>query len=242
MSSRPELRLDWCTHEAAKYACLNWHYSKTVPTGKPFRIGAWENGTFVGCIFFGSGASAALGTPYGLTTFQVCELVRVALSKHGNTVTRMISIAIRMLKKENPGLKLVVSFADPFNGHHGGIYQGGNWIYAGDSSPSQSWKLPDGTYAHDRRFSGSGWNAPKKPPIGAVKIRVPGKHRYLMPLDDEMRRRIEPLRKPYPKRVRSEDSGTIGHQPIRGGAIPTRTLLNSLQARKIARNADTPTT
>ena len=34
MSSRPELKIDWATHEAAKYACLHWHYSKTIPTGK----------------------------------------------------------------------------------------------------------------------------------------------------------------------------------------------------------------
>ena len=143
--------------------------------------------------------------PYDLTTFQVCELVRVALNNnHKSAVTRIISVAIRMLKKECPGLRLVVSFADPCQGHHGGIYQGGNWIYTGDSSPSYMWRLPDGSLAHDRRFSGSGWNAPKTPPKGSIKIKVPGKHRYLMPLDEEMRKRILPLSKPYPKRVSSE--------------------------------------
>jgi hypothetical protein len=53
---------------------------------------------------------------------------------------------------------------------------------------------------------------------------MPGKHRYLMPLDDAMREQIEPLRQPYPKRVRSADSGTSGDQPEGGGATPTRTL------------------
>ena len=50
------------------------------------------------------------------------------------------------------------------------------------------------------------------------------KHKYLMPLDDEMRKQIEPLRKPYPKRVRSVDSDTATVQVAEGGANPTRTL------------------
>lgn len=220
------LKLDWCSAEAARFACENWHYSKTVPTGKPLRIGVWENGKFIGVVFFGSGASAALGSPYGLTTFQVCELVRVALNKHEAAVTRIISIAIKMLKKQAPGLRLIVSFADPFQGHHGGIYQGGNWIYSGDSSPSSMWRLPNGSLAHERRFSGSGWNAPQTPPTGSVKIKVPGKHRYLMPLDDEMRARIEPLRKPYPKKhcAGSETVTRPAFQQGEGGSIPTPAL------------------
>ena len=34
----------------------------------------------------------------------------------------------------------------------------------------------------------------------ATVVEVPGKHRYIMPLDDAMRKQIEPLAKPYPKR------------------------------------------
>ncbi len=52
---------------------------------------------------------------------------------------------------------------------------------------------------------------------------VPGssKHKYLMPLDDAMRKRIEPLRKPYPKRAPVEGDAV---PPLNGGAAPTRTL------------------
>lgn len=42
--------------------------------------------------------------------------------------------------------------------------------------------------------------------------------------DDEMRKKIEPLRKPYPKRAGSADSGTAGLQPVGGGANPTPAL------------------
>jgi hypothetical protein len=223
--NKVELKLDWCSHQAAKYAVEHWHYSKTVPTGKPCRIGVWENKVFIGVIFFGSGASAALGSPYKLNTFQVCELVRVALNKYKSAVTKIISIAIKLLKKQSPNIRLIVSFADPFHGHYGGIYQGRNWIYSGDSSISNMWKLPDGSIAHNRRFSGSGWNEPKPPPIGSIKIKVPGKHRYLMPLDSEMRKQIEPLRKSYPKKcATSIENDAAGFQPEKGGVIPTVAL------------------
>jgi hypothetical protein len=36
----------------------------------------------------------------------------------------------------------------------------------------------------------------------ATAVKVPGKHRYLMPLDADMRAQIMPLSKPYPKRVK----------------------------------------
>jgi len=38
---------------------------------------------------------------------------------------------LRKLKKHAKGLKLVVSYADFNQGHHGGIYQATNWIYVG---------------------------------------------------------------------------------------------------------------
>lgn len=45
-----------------------------------------------------------------------------------------------------------------------------------------------------------------------------------MPLDEAMKKQIEPLRKPYPKRVRSVDSDTSAIHAEIGGANPTRTL------------------
>jgi hypothetical protein len=47
------------------------------------------------------------------------------------------------------------------------------------------------------------------------------KHRYLLPLDAEMRARIAPLAKPYPKRVKQ---ATDEHPLSGGGAAPTHTL------------------
>ena len=229
MSSRPELRLDWCTHEAARYAVENWHYSRTMPKSKLAKIGAWENGNFVGVVIFGVGATPELAKPYGLGMTQVCELVRVAMRDHSTPVSRVLSIACKILKRTMPKLRLIVSFADTNQGHHGGIYQAAGWVYAGESFGRSI--VTFGKAEHPRtlglRYGKGGQSIPwlrANVDPNAKQIESPAKHRYIMPLDDEMRKRIEPLRKPYPKRVRSEDSGTIGNQPIRGGATPTRTL------------------
>ena len=223
-NSRPELRIDWATHEAARYAVENWHYSETMPVSKSSKLGVWENGKFIGVIIYALGANPHLGEPYGLTQFECAELVRVALTSHESPVLKILSIAQRYLKQQSPGLRLLVSFADTEQGHHGGIYQASNWVYSGETKPKKDFIL-NGKKLQRRAFTGKNFGAGKMPlPKGAKAVASAKKHRYLMPLDDEMRKKIEPLRKPYPKRVRSVDSDTSGDQPEMGGANPTRTL------------------
>jgi len=133
------LKIDWATHEAAKYACLNWHYSKTIPVGKLVKIGVWENNKFVGVVIFGRGANKSLGTPYNLLQTECCELVRIALTKHITPVSRIMSIAIKLLKNIHKDLKLIISFADGEQNHHGGIYQANNWVYVGKTNSADEY-------------------------------------------------------------------------------------------------------
>lgn len=215
---KPVLKIDWATHEAAKYAVENWHYSESMPAGKLVKVGAWENGKFIGVVLFGRGANNNIGKPYGLEQTAACELVRIALTKHITPVSKIAAIAMRFLKANSPGLRLIISYADPLQGHHGGIYQAGNWIYCGKSSP-QAAVIFQGKVMHKRtaqeKFGGI---------EGMKKSAVTSKHKYLMPLDNEMRKRIMPLAKPYPKRASSESSDTSAFHAGKGGATPTDAL------------------
>jgi hypothetical protein len=223
---KSDLKIDWATHEAAKYACENWHYSGCIPKSKLVKIGAWEAGVFIGVIIFGSGASPQIGSPYKLASDEVCELVRIALKSHNAPVSRILSIAIKFLERSNPKLRLVVSYADPIQGHHGGVYQATNWIYSGKTEPCEWFKIvATGQLIHSHSYRrGRPGRATRDKAAGLIESVPMVKHKYLMPLDDEMRKRIEPLRKPYPKRVRSVDSDTATVQVAKGGATPTRTL------------------
>jgi len=234
MSLRPELKIDWATAEAARYACEKWHYSKCVPVFKAVRFGVWENDAFVGVVLFGQGATPEIGSPYGLDQTEICELTRVALTKHISPVSRIIAVALRFLSKQCPGLRMVVSFADAGQGHHGGIYQAGGWVYAGGSK-THGYKV-NGVIVHPKtlhsRYGKGGQSIPwlrSNVDPSAERVVSGFKHRYLMPLDDEMRRRIEPLRKPYPKRAGSSASGMSDIQSEGGGANPTPALPDKTQ-------------
>lgn len=230
-SDKPTLKIDWASHEAAEYACKNWHYSKSVPVPPLVKIGVWENEKYIGCVIFSRGASSNLLKPYGLKSDEGCELTRVALKSHVSKVSRIIRLGMMFLKKNSPALRLIVSFADPQYGHNGGIYQAGNWIYCGDTASSAEY-WHNGKRLHSRQISEKGWNIQQGKKINTVKpsecviVKTKGKHRYLMPLDDEMRKQILPLAKPYPKRVKPS-SEAAGVQLAEGGAEPTHTLQHS---------------
>jgi hypothetical protein len=219
-----------CNHAAALFAVTRWHYSRTLPVGKMIKYGVWESDKFVGAVLFAWGSAKHLGNPYGLRLIECCELVRVALAKHQAPVSRIVAIALRMLKKANPGLRLVVSFADPVQQHHGGIYQAGNWVYSGTTATTDEYRH-NGKRLNRRAFTGRQFGSGKRAtlPVDAVKVQVPGKHRYLMPLDHAMRQQVEPLRLPYPvnQRARSTDSGAPDDQSGGGGANPTRALITT---------------
>lgn len=226
---KADLRIDWATHAAAKYACENWHYSGCLPVGKLVKIGIWEKGEFVGIVLFAWGMNKSLGSPYGLQMNECCELVRVAMKPHECAVSRVMALALGFLRKQSQGLRLVVSFADPAAGHHGGIYQAGGWTYTGQSAANFEWRL-NGKRLNKRAYTGHNFGNPKmQVPTGATRVTLPGKHRYLMPLDADMREQIAPLAKPYPKRVKQAISGdqpperqgsTDPHAPKLQGATP----------------------
>ena len=197
MQEKVELKVDWATYEAAKYACKHWHYSACIPKSKLVKIGVWENGSFIGVVLFGVGATSDLVKKYGLKKEQGCELVRIALRKHLSTVTKIMSLSLRLLKHSNPGIRLVVSFADPEQGHNGAIYQAGNWIYNGKSQASDEY-IFKGKRWQGRSFRNSYKGMERHPDVQIVK--GSSKHRYLMPLDKKMRKQILPLAQPYPKR------------------------------------------
>lgn len=217
-----ELKIDWATHEAAKFAVEHWHYSQRLPFGAIVKVGAWEAGKFVGVVLFSRGANNHIGSPYGLEQTEVCELTRIALRQHQTPVSRIMSIAIKFLQRQSPGLRLIVSYADPSQGHHGGVYQANGWVYAG-ATKAQQQVIINGKEMH-KRSADAKFGTIK----GLQKGEMKWKHQYLMPLDKAMRERVEKFRQPYPKRVGSAASGTA--IPVaRDGATPISTLSPKVQ-------------
>lgn len=229
MAAADALKIDWCGIDAARTACLKWHYSRSVPTPPLVRFGVWEFGQFIGVVLYSRGASTNIGKPYGLRVTEICELTRIALRAHVAPVSRIVAITLRLLTKANPGLRLVVSFADPAESHIGAIYQAGNWLYTGTTPPAPYYIDKGGRKWHSRQCSSTGVTVQyglvrRAPKISdCTRLVQPGKYRYLMPLDATMRAHVAPLARPYPKRGRSAAGGTT-EPTVGGGSIPTRPL------------------
>lgn len=196
-------KIGFCSRKAALYAVQRWHYSKALPAVDLVTIGVWEYSKFIGCVIFARGACPNLHKPYDLKAEEVVELARVALNKHETSVTRIISLSLKMLKGLCPGLRLVVSFADMNQEHLGIIYQAGNWIYSGiaKSTPYYYYK---NKWMHQRLFLAlKGADAHMNSINGrTVQVKkVLNKLRYLMPLDKKMRKQVLKIQQPYPKKI-----------------------------------------
>lgn len=224
------LRLDFCSHDAARYAVMRWHYSRAMPKAKLVKVGVWEDDKFRGAIIFGLGANRHIARPFGLKDTEVAELVRVALAPgREHPTSKCVAISLRLLRRQSPGLKLVVSYADSGQGHRGVIYQAGGWIFLGGSE--QSYIKVLGKVEHPRslydRYGRNGQSIPwlrENVDPRAERVPMPPKWKYVMPFDKTLRRKLEALAQPYPKRGRGDTSDAPGDQPGEDGATPIRPL------------------
>lgn len=136
-----------------------------------------------------------LGRQYGFTQFERCELIRVALMpQHATPVSRVISISLKMIKRQSPGIVVVFSFADTAQNHHGGIYQAGGWRYLGKSAATSEYLI------NGRKWHGRAVVASFGRTSGFTKVAGSEKHRYAFPLTEEAAKKVKPFELPYPAR------------------------------------------
>ena len=221
-STMTKLLIAECGYDAIRHSCMNYHYAKTIPTGKLVGMGVWEDDKFIGCVVFGRGVGNAQIERYGIPLTNGAELVRVALKEHKTPVTRIVSIAIKELKKHSPGLKILVSYADSRQGHLGIIYQAGNWIYTGKAKTTPDY-LYKGKYFHVRSMNRMIKNGKfDRAFVNSLPQRSGGERlRYLYVIDEDMRQLVEKLRLPFPKDTRDKhESNVPGFQSGKDGAVP----------------------
>lgn len=191
------------THESATLACRKWHYLRTKPASPLQIYDIYENGAFIGCVIFTYGANNS-GIEFGLNCREVATLSRVALSCHVSPVSQIVMRCIADLKVRHPQVKLIVSYADPSLGHHGGIYQAMNWVYVGTSC-SKAVQI-NGRIVHRRscyNCHGTSSISKLQNKLGcSVKsVNLNPKYKYYYAINKKIQKRILDMRKPYPKRV-----------------------------------------
>jgi hypothetical protein len=230
------MRLEKASYKAVSYACLNFHYAKSVPNvGLAYNVFNAKN-EWCGVICYGIGATNNIGRPYGLNQGQVVELVRMALNGNQESTTKAMAISLKLIKKDAPNIKLIVSYADSEQGHFGTIYQATNWFYTGFSTDTNL--IVNGKREHRRtlgsRFGTCSSDAIRQKGYRVEVLKTKPKWKYIYPLDKSLIPLCKSLSKPYPKAQEvNQDKRDTSSIEI-GGSNPTLALNLSEMKQKHA--------
>ena len=133
---------------ANDFVCKN-HYSGKVVQNSQVHFGCFLNGGLHGVLSYGPSMCKALlqGLVEGTKWNEFIELNRMAFDEvmPRNSESRCIAISLKMLKKNAPHLKWVVSFADGTQCGDGTIYRASNFCLTGIVKNTGILELPDGS-------------------------------------------------------------------------------------------------
>ena len=126
--------------------------------------------------------------------YQATELMRLwSPDEYNGTLSQFLSMTVRAIKRDFPDVQILVAYAAPEAGHHGGIYRASNWIYTGKARQGGPQALIiDGVTVHARtvnhRYGHSNQKRLREEGHTVEAIaRVP-KHTYYYPLNRRARR------------------------------------------------------
>lgn len=205
------MRLEKASNKAIRYACLNFHYAKSVPVNT-FGYSVFnDKNEWCGVILYGTGANNNIATQYNLNQGNVLELVRMALNGKQESTSKALAISLKLIKKAVPLCKLIISYADKDQNHNGIIYQATNWYYVGTSmiNKKDASYIIDGKRIHGKTISdkckryGLAKNIENVKKVYKAKEVVEyitkGKIKYIYPINKSLISLCKSLSKEYPK-------------------------------------------
>lgn len=171
---------------------LNKHYAKRL-CSVSYAYGLYIDGIISGVVTYGMSPSATLaesiaGEKYRSIVYELNRLITLD-NLEKNVLSMFVSKSFKLLPKPT----IIVSFADPNNGHNGYIYQATNFLYTGVSSNTVQFTYPDGSEFHFKNFRHKKHSSSFRKQIGKEnptnqdiidfydlqKKNISGKHRYI---------------------------------------------------------------
>ncbi len=258
MSSAKDLIVKVIAAKAANDFVRKYHYSGKVVNNSKLHFGVFLNDRLHGVMSFGSPLDKRKVLPLvkGTLWNEMLELNRMAFDDFlpKNSESRAISIAMKLIRRNAPHIKWVLSFADGTQCGDGGIYRAAGFVLTSIKENTEQIRLPSGEVVCKQVFTGGnyssrgnlmrrrgytslkkylddcfdGWSVLKGYQLRYIYFLHPHERQNLtvpvLPFS-EIERRGAGMYKGK-KRVTSIDSDAAAFQVAEGGANPTVTLQN----------------
>lgn len=128
------------------------HYSKKVVNNSCLHFGVFLDNVLHGVMQFGPSMdkSKIIGLVEGTGWYNFLELNRMAFDDvlPRNSESRAISLAIKLIKRNAPQIKWIISFADGCSCGDGTIYRASNFVLTGIKKNKNLCLLPNGEKIH----------------------------------------------------------------------------------------------
>lgn len=128
------------------------HYSGKIVNNSKLHFGVFYEGALHGVMSYGSSLdkSKIIGLVEGTKWNEFLELNRMAFDDvlPRNSESRAISQSIKLIKKNAPHIKWIISFADACQCGDGTIYRASNFVLTGIKRNTELYRLPNGEVVH----------------------------------------------------------------------------------------------
>lgn len=150
--SAKELILKPITDALAGAFIREYHYSGKCAVNSQLNVGVYWQGKLCGAMQLGPSLDKRklIGLVKDTRWNEFIELNRLALNDDlpRNSESRALAVLFRILRKERPHIKWVVSFADGTQCGDGTIYRAAGFVLTGIKKSTELFKLPDGRVIH----------------------------------------------------------------------------------------------
>lgn len=154
-----QIRVKVIPSSVANEFIRKYHYSgKVVPNSK-LHFGCFYNNILHGVLSYGSSMdkSKTIGLVEGTKWNEFLELNRMAFDDilPRNSESRCLSVSIRLIKKNAPQIKWIISFADGTQCGDGTMYRASGFVLTDIRINKNTVKLPDGSVIHKMTLESS---------------------------------------------------------------------------------------
>ena len=177
MGRAKEIILKVIPSKIANEFVKKYHYSGKVVNNSNLHFGAFLDGKLHGVLSYGSSLDKrkTIGLVSNTKWNEFLELNRMAFDDYlpKNSESRCISISIKLIKKNAPHIKWILSYADAGQCGDGTIYRASGFVLTGLSNCS-IFQTPKGKKYQQASISARGTKANKE----ALKIQYENKGKY----------------------------------------------------------------